>query len=109
MLVEWLKKAPTAVTVAVIIVFGLIAMAVLAAFVVLQIAGQDTTDFRQWIQTVGIALVAPLIGVNTVTGLVAARSASRAEDQSNGQLEARDARIAALERQVQALGGRVDG
>lgn len=102
---EWLRKAPTAVTVTVIAVTGLLGLGVLAAYVILSANGVDTADFRQWVQTLGILVIGPLVGVNTVTGLVSAKSASRAEDQTNGQLTARDARIATLEDQVKKMGG----
>lgn len=106
-MVEWLKKAPTSIIIVMIIVCGVIALGVLGAFVLLSIQGVDTTDLRQWVQTLGILIFGPLLGVNTVTGIVAARSASRAEDQTNGQLTTRDERIAELEDRVQRLGGTI--
>jgi hypothetical protein len=87
---DWLKKAPTAVTVTVIIVCGALAAALVAAFVVLSINGEDTTEFRQWVQTIGQLLVYPLLGTTAVASVAAARSSSRAEDNSNGSLTARD-------------------
>lgn len=104
MLVEWLRKAPTSVVIAVIVVCGIISVSVLGAFVVLSINGVDTSDLRQWIQTIGITVVLPLLGVNTLTGLVSAKSASRAEDQTNGQLTQLVADVAALKAQGQQKG-----
>lgn len=103
MLVEWLKKAPTAVTIAVILVTGLLGLGVLLSYVMLSVNGVDTSDFRQWVQTLGILVIGPLVGVNTVTGLVSAKSASRAEDQTNGQLTALKAENDALRAQVQGF------
>lgn len=100
MLMDWLRKAPTAVTVAVVIVCGFVACGVLASFVVLQLNGQDTTDLRQWIQTVGTAVILPLLGINTIASVQSARSASNAEDQTNGQLDDKDKQIAALKAQL---------
>ncbi len=97
MFMDWLKKAPTPVVVAVVIVCGVITLGVITAFVVLSIQGIDTAELRQWIQTVGIGIIVPLLGYNTVTGQIAARSSSRAEDNTNGTLAAKDARIAQLE------------
>jgi high-affinity Fe2+/Pb2+ permease len=97
---DWLKKAPTAVTVAVIIVCGVLAAVVIAAFVVLTINGSDTTEFRQWVSTLGQLLVYPLLGTTAVASVAAARSSSRAEDQTNGALEERDARISVLRGQL---------
>lgn len=102
-MVEWLKKAPTAVVVAVIIVCGVVMLGVLGSFVALTLAGADTTEFRQWINTVGQILVYPLLGVGTLASVQAARSASRAEDQTNGHLTAKEDEIAALRQQVTAL------
>jgi hypothetical protein len=93
---NWLKKAPTAITVTVIIMCGLVALAVLASFVVLSVTGTDTTEFRQWINTVGQILVFPLLGTTAVASVAAARSSSAAEDQTNGTLTAKDAEIELL-------------
>lgn len=97
---DWLKKAPTAVTVTVIVVCGFIAIALVAAFVVLTVNGEDTTEFRQWINTLGQLLVFPLLGTTAVASVAAARSSSKAEDQTNGHLEAKDAEIAELRRRL---------
>lgn len=105
MIMDWLKKAPTTVTVAVITVCGVVAVSVLAAFVVLSINGVDTTEFRQWVNTVGQLLVYPLLGTTAVASVAAARSASNAEDQTNGQLTERDRRIAELEGRLRQLEG----
>jgi hypothetical protein len=104
MIMEWLKKAPKGVTIAVILVCGVLAVAVLAAYVVLSINGVDTTEFRQWVVTVGQLLVYPLLGTTAVASVAAARSASAAEDNSNGRLTERDARIADLEGQMRRNG-----
>lgn len=100
MIMDWLRKAPTAVTVTAIVVCGLVAMVLVGAFVVLTVTGSDTTEFRQWVATVGQLLVYPLLGTTAVASVSAARSASRAEDQTNGQLDRRDAEIADLKTQV---------
>lgn len=102
---DWLKKAPTAIVVTMIIVVGFLVLGVLGAFVILQLNGADTTELRQWISAIGIPLIGSLLGINTVASIAGARSASNAEDQTNGQLTARDDRIAALEAQVAKLGG----
>jgi hypothetical protein len=109
---DWLKKAPTSITIAVIITCGLLAASLIAAFVVLTLNGADTTEFRQWINTLGQLLVFPLLGTTAVASVAAARSSSKAEDQTNGALEERDARIAVLrgqlaqrEEQLRTLGG----
>lgn len=96
MLMAWLRKAPTAVVVTMIIVCGLLALGVLTAFVVLSINGQDTTDFRNWVQTIGVVFILPLLGINTVASVVGAKSASAAEDQTNGIHAQKDAKIVQL-------------
>ncbi len=103
MLMRFLGKAPTAVVVTVIIVCGILALGTLAAFVTLSLNGIDTTDLRQWIQTVGITIILPLLGINTVASVAGAKSASAAEDQTNGHLAAKDTELSALRRQVAAL------
>lgn len=91
---DWLKKAPASVVVALIAVCGVLCVSVLTAFVILSIRGIDTTDLRQWIQTIGVTIILPLLGVNTVTGIIAAKSSSNAEDQTNGLHTAQMVKIA---------------
>lgn len=93
---DWLRKAPTAVVVTVIVVCGVMALGVLGAFVLLSINGVDTTELRQWVQTIGITVILPLLGINTMASVVGARSSSNAEDNTNGINTAKDAKIAAL-------------
>lgn len=109
---DWLKKAPTAVTVAVVVVCGILAAVVIAAFVVLSINGVDTTEFRQWVQTLGQLLVFPFLGVTSVAAVAAARSSSAAEDAGNGQLtraiqekEAAEARAALIAAELERTRG----
>lgn len=98
---EWLKKAPTSVVITVIVTCGLLAVVLVAAFVFLEWQGADTTTFRQWVNTMGQILVYPLLGTAAVASVSAARSASRAEEQTNGTLTAKDAEIEALRRQLE--------
>lgn len=97
---DWIRKAPTAVVIAVVIVCGVVAAGVLTAYVVLALNGADTTEFRQWINTVGQILVFPLLGVGAVASVSAARSASRTEEQTNGTALRRDEQIADLTAEV---------
>lgn len=97
MLMDWLRKAPTAVTVTVIVTCGFVALGLVTAFVVLTLNGADTTEFRQWVNTVGQILVFPLLGTTAVASVAAARSSSKAEDQTNGTLTQLMAKIAELE------------
>lgn len=84
---DWLKKAPTTVVITVVIMCGVVALGVLAAYTILTINGEDTTEFRQWINTVGQILVFPFLGVTAVGTLVAAKSSSNTEEQTNGLTE----------------------
>lgn len=95
MFMDWLKKAPTSVKITMIVVCGLLAGGVLAAYVILSLNQVDTTELRQWINTIGQLLVFPLLGTTAVASISAARSASRADDQTNGQLAAKDRELAA--------------
>lgn len=100
---EWLKKAPTTVVVTVIVTCGLLVLALLAAFVLLTLQGADTTELRQWIQTLGTLFLFPLLGITTVASVSGARSSSRAEDQTNGHLTSLDAALAEKDREIAAL------
>lgn len=102
---QWLKKAPPAVIIGFFVLTSVLAVAVIAAYVLIALQGdpQDLIDFRQTVQTIGISLVLPLLGVNTVATWAGGRAAAAAETNTNGALSARDERIAALEAQVAAL------
>lgn len=100
---DWLKKAPTAVVVTVIIVCGVLALGILGVFLVLTINGADTAEFRMWINTVGQLLLFPAVGVTAVAATSAARSSSRTEEQTNGQLTSRDDNITALTAQLRQM------
>lgn len=100
---EWLKKAPASVTITVIVTCGVLIAGLTAAFVVLELEGADTAEFRAWVNTLGTLLGFPLMGTAAVAGIAAARSSSRAEDQTNGQLHDRDARIAQLQAELDRL------
>lgn len=97
---DWLKKAPTSITIAVIAVCGVLALAILTVYTVLTLNDVNTAEFRQWVQTIGQLLVYPLIGTSAVASVAAARSSSAAEDNSNGRLTAKDAEIAELRRRL---------
>jgi hypothetical protein len=103
MLMDWLRKAPTVVTVTVIIVCGLLAVSLVGAFVLLTINGEDTTEFRQWVSTIGQLLVYPLVGTAAVASVAAARSSSKAEDNTNGTLTEKDQTIAGHEATIASL------
>ncbi len=100
---DWLKKAPTALAVTIVAVCGVLVLAVLATYVLLTLNGHDTTEFRQWVNTIGQLLMFPLAGAGTVAAVSAARSASRAEEQTNGQLERRDRAIQERDQELDRL------
>lgn len=103
MFMDWLKKAPTSVTITVIITCGVLVLALFGAFVLLELEGADTTEFRQWVNTVGTLLGFPLLGATTLASLSAARSGARTEEQTNGTLTKRDEQIEALLAENNAL------
>lgn len=94
MFMDWLKKAPTPVVVTTIATCGVLALGVLGAFVTLSLNGVDTTEFRQWVQTIGQILVFPLLGITSIASVAAARSSSAAEDQTNGLHDAQLTKVA---------------
>jgi len=93
---DWLKKAPTAVVVSVVLVCGVAVLAVLGGFVALEIAGKPTDDYRTFINTIANLIVLPLAGVGTIAATAAAKSASKAEDNTNGNLTALQAEVKRL-------------
>lgn len=98
---EWLKKAPTSVVVAVLIVCVVGVLGVVGGFVALSLAGVPTDDYRAFVNTLANLLIYPLLGLGTLGSVVAARSASRAEDNSNGKLTALEQENAVLRAQLE--------
>ena len=93
---DWFKKAPTPVVVAVIVVCGVGFLGVLGAYVLLSLQGVDTTEFRQWVNTLGQILIFPFMGVSTIAAVSAAKAASNAEDNTNGHLTEKEQQITKL-------------
>jgi hypothetical protein len=96
-MMNWIRKAPTAVTVSVVILAGVITLAFLGGFVVLELNARDTTEYRGLVNLVMNAATTILAGVAAIGASSAARSASNAEEQTNGMITSRDERIAELE------------
>lgn len=83
-MVDWLKKAPTSLSIAMTITVGVVVVAAVGGFVYLTAIGADTTEFRSFINTLANILVLPLVGVGSIAAVSAAKSASKAEEQTNG-------------------------
>jgi ABC-type Fe3+-siderophore transport system permease subunit len=103
MLMEWLKKAPATVVVTVLLVGVLGFLGLLGGFVALTLAGEDTTDYRTFVQMIASLVMLPIGGLGTIAAVSAAKSASRTEDQTNGQLTVRDEKIAEHEQTIEQL------
>lgn len=82
---KWISKVPTPVLIAVIIVGGLLVLALIGGFVGLTMVGADTTDYRSFVNTLANLIMLPLMGLGTTAAVSAARSASNAEDNTNGK------------------------
>lgn len=94
---NWLKKAPTPVLVTAIIVGGLLPLGAIAGFVALEMSGSSTTDYRAFLNLLMNGAILALSAIGAVGGVSAARSASNTEEQTNGQLTARDRKISDLQ------------
>ena len=105
----WIRKAPTAVVVTAIIVGGLLPLAALGGFVALEITGSETADYRAFLNLLMNGALLALGSIGAVGGVSAARSASNTEEQTNGQLTAKDRQIEALQGEVQRLERRLGG
>lgn len=82
----WIKKAPTPVVVAMVIVCGLGVIATIGGFVALEFAGRETADYRAFVNLLMNAAMLLITGTGTVAAVSAARSASNTEEQTNGLL-----------------------
>jgi hypothetical protein len=82
-MVDWIKKAPTSLLITMTITVGFIVLGTLGGFIYLTAIGVDTTEFRTFINTVANIIALPLLGLTGVASVSAAKSASKAEDQTN--------------------------
>ncbi len=101
-MMDWLRQAPASVKITVIVVCGVITLAVFASYTLLTVNGYDTTEFRQWINTLGQILVFPLLGITTAASASAAISAKKTEEQTNGNLTRKENR--STERETERKG-----
>lgn len=105
-MMNWIRKAPTALLVTIVIVCGLGVITTIGGFVLLEYAGRDTTDYRAFVNVLVNAATLAVAGVGAVGGVSAARSASNAEENTNGTLTAKDREITALRTEVARLQAR---
>lgn len=102
-MMNWIRKTPTAVLIAAIAAGVVLTLGFLAGFVFLTIRGEDTTEYRGLVNLAMNAVTVLLGAIAAVGASSAAKSASNAEEQTNGQLTARDREIAGLRRDLEAL------
>jgi len=102
-MMNWIRKAPTALLVTIVIVCGLGVITTIGGFVLLEYAGRDTTDYRAFVNVLVNAATLAVAGVGAVGGVSAARSASNAEENTNGTLTAKDRQITALQGEIARL------
>ena len=81
---DWLKRAPTPLIVTLFAVIGVTTIAYLGGFVYLSAQGVDTTEYRGLLNTAFNYLGILLGATTTVASVTAAKSAAKAEDQTNG-------------------------
>jgi hypothetical protein len=96
MLMNWLRKAPTPLLIAIVVTLAVATIAYLAGFVYLTSIGKDVTEYRALLNTAFNYVGLLLGGTATIASVSAARSASNAEDAGNGKLTERDAEIERL-------------
>lgn len=81
---EWFKKAPTGLVVTLVVTTGVVLLGVLTGYVVLSSTGQPTDDYIKFINTIANLLGLPLLSTAVIASVAAAKSASKAEEQTNG-------------------------
>jgi hypothetical protein len=100
---DWLKKAPTSLVVTVAVMLGIATVAYLGGYVFLLANGVDTTEYRGLLNT-AFNYLGLLVGSTAAVGSVAAaRAANKAEQNTNGHLTGRDARIEEQAAQIEQL------
>jgi hypothetical protein len=93
MIMDWLRKAPTSLVIAMMIMVGVATIAYLGGYVYLSANGIDTTDYRALLNT-AFNYAGILFGATTtVASVAAARSSGRTEEQTNGNMSALQAEV----------------
>jgi hypothetical protein len=105
MIMGWLRKTPVPLLVAIIVVVGVASIAYLGGFVYLTAIDKPTDDYVRLLNSSLNWVTLLLVGTGTAASVTAAKSASNAEDQTNGHLAEKDDRIAKLEQQVRRMTG----
>lgn len=100
---DWLKKAPTPVIVSVILTVAVMILGSLGGFIALAWAGKPTDDYRAFINTLANLITVPMTGGALWFAAAGARSASSAEDNTNGALGHKDAEIRDLNARLRSL------
>lgn len=105
MLMDWLKKAPTSLVVTVACFMFAATITYLGGYVYLLANGIDTTDYRGLINTAFNYLGVMLGGTAAVGSVAAARSANRADQQTNGHLATLAEKIEEQAAEIERLRG----
>lgn len=91
---KWIGKVPTGVLVTLIIVSGVGVVALLGGFLLLTLNDKPTDEYRAFVNTVANLVTLALSGLAAAGAVSAAKSASNAEDNTNGVLTAKTHEIA---------------
>lgn len=103
MIMDWIRKAPTAVIVAIVVVCGFGAVAVLGGYVALEYAGRPTGGYLQFVNMLINVVLLLTTGTGALAAVSGARSSTQAAEQTNGQLHERDLIIQAKDRELARL------
>lgn len=97
---DWIRKAPTAVVVSIIVVVGVTILAVLGGFVALELTDRGTDDYWVFVSRFANLITVPLTGLAAAGSVAAWKSSSKAEDNTNGHLSDKDDEIRQLRAQI---------
>lgn len=102
---DWLRKAPTSLVIAVLVVVGVASVAYLGGYVYLSANGVDTAEYRSLLNT-AFNYAGVLFGATaTVASVAGAQSGAKIEKQTNGNLTALQNEV----RELRALLAERDG
>jgi type IV secretory pathway VirB10-like protein len=101
---DWLRKAPTALVVTLVSAVALATIAYLVGYVYLEANGADTTGYRALLNTAFNYLTVLFGAATTAASVSAARSSSKAEDNTNGTLTALRDEVRGLQQQLGGQG-----
>lgn len=84
---DWIRQAPTALLITLVVTTGVIVVSLIAGYIYLLTIEADTTDFRAFMNTLMNAAAILITSVAAVGSVSAAKAANKVQEATNGGLD----------------------